>query len=356
MILGDPMKNALRLAIFGTFYHAKWPRTVYYLLRYLPSVYIEFSKDCARYLRYSATFGLRSQKNLRARITETFHNIEKGLSLPNPRPGFGGNAVDTLLVLCYEYIDRYGVGERVIFSAHDVLMEYRDFHKALPYDQYPHMARIDAFIDKIGDECNRQNRFGGLRSMTKADVAKAIAGVSTEFFLQRHSVRQFSKEDVDLSLIDEAVRIALKAPAVCNRQYSRAVVIANPDLVQEVLRMQGGARGFAEGVNKVIVVTTSLSHFWGAAERNQAWIDGGLFAMSLLLGLHAQGLGACSLNWSKLNAQTQRMRDFLHLEGDEVIIMMVAVGHLLDQFDVAFSHRVDISNSVRVLTEQPGEH
>jgi len=192
--------------------------------------------------------------------------------------------------------------------------------------------------------------------MTKAEVAKAINGVSTEFFLQRHSVRQFSKEDVDLSLIDEAIRIALKAPAVCNRQYSRAVVIADSGLVQEILRMQGGARGFAEDVNKVIVVTTPLSHFWGAAERNQAWIDGGLFAMSLLLGLHAQGLGACCLNWSKLNAQTQHMRDFLHLEEDEVIIMMIAVGHLLDQFDVAFSHRVNITDNVRVLTKCLGRH
>ncbi|MFT3802102.1 MAG: nitroreductase family protein [Burkholderiaceae bacterium] len=334
-------------AVLGTGAAPTRLRRVYGLVRFGPRIVREYLRDCARFLRYSASLSVASRRNLRAKITEAFHNIEKGLSLPAPRPGFGAQAIDNLLSLCDAYAARYSADERVLYAARDVLREYQRFNEAAGHPDYPHRRRLDAFVNRLrggGDQ-----RYGGVRPMSRASVAAAIDGVRTEFFLQRHSVRQFSGEPVDLALIDEAVRIALKAPAVCNRQYSRIVVVADPDRIGEALRMQGGARGFADAVDKLIVVTTPASQFWAAEERNQPWIDGGLFAMSLLLGLHAQGLGTCCLNWSKDNARTARMRRFLDLDEDELIVMMIAVGHLPDTFQVAYSHRVPPSECMRVL-------
>jgi nitroreductase len=343
------ISSTVKLAVFGTMHQPKWPRFAYYFIVNIPKIYIETLKDCTRYLRFSASLGIRSRKNLVARITESFHNIEKGLSLANPRAGFGERAIHALLTLCNEHLDRYGSDERVLYSARDVLARYCAFNASLGATEYPHKKRIEDYVARIGSDSEQRPPFGGLRRMAKTELDAITGRVTSEFFMQRHSVRQFSEREVDKGLIEEAVRIALKAPAVCNRQYSRAVVITGERNVQDILTLQGGARGFAEQVNKVIVVTTPLSHFWGAEERNQAWIDGGLFAMSLLLGLHALGLGACALNWSKLNSQTEKMRRFLGLNEDEVIIMMVAVGHLRDKFDVALSHRVDIEDSLRIL-------
>ena len=81
-------------------------------------------------------------------------------------------------------------------------------------------------------------------------------------------------------------------------------------------------------------------------ERNQCWIDGGLFAMSLVLGLHAQGLGTCFLNWSKSSPRDRAMRALLKLPPEEVIIVLVAVGHLPDTLEVARSARPPL-DSVR---------
>lgn len=334
---------------FGTSESPKTPRKVWWFLKIAPFIFYEYVYDFARYIVYSASIGLNSKYNLRARITETFHNIEKGLSLPNPRPGFGQQAVDRLLSLCDRYIEKYSENERVLYVARDVLKAYKNFNEACGTPDFPHRDRVVKYIERMS--ASNLAPVGGLLTVTKADIQHYTSSVSLEFFKTRYSVRQFSEKDVDVSLIENAISVALKAPAVCNRQYSRAVVITEPKLVQQTLKMQGGARGFGEGVNKLIVVTNRLSQFWGSGERNQVWIDGGLFAMSLLLGLHAQCLGACCLNWSKDNAQTRSMKTFLRLDDDEVIIMMIAVGHLRDDFSVAVSNRVSVEDGSRLISD-----
>lgn len=317
-----------------------------------PALFGEYLRDMRNFLAYSATMGDRSARNLRGMITESFHNIEKGLSLPNPRTGFGAAVIARLLTLCDSYIREYGTDERVLYAARDVLLGYKRHNETNGLPEYPHRQAIEAYIEKMSLACREQH--GGTRDLARQDILRATDGVTSDFFFQRHSVRQFSDRDVDLALIEEAVRIALKAPAVCNRQYAHAVVIADPVLIRKTLEMQGGARGFGQGVNKLVVVTTRFSQFWGAGERNQPWVDGGLFAMSLLLGLHAQGLGTCCLNWSKRNAQTRAMKAFLGLDPDEFIVMMIAVGHLPEELKVAYSDRIGLKDGLRVLSG-PGE-
>lgn len=342
------MISKIKSKIFGQYFDPKWLRNFYRFAKLSPSVMREYYRDSAVYFRYSATLGLRSRRNLIARITETFHNIEKGLSLPSPRAGFGAHAIDTLLVLSNFYIDRYGLSDRVLFSARDTLKSYRDFNVQEGHREFLHAERIDAFILRVGETADSE-KHGGTRRIKKEEIQAVVAPVDEKFFLQRHSIRQFSDRPVEIVLIESAIRCALKSPAVCNRQYTKAVVIQNKSLLQRVLAAQGGSRGFSQEIGTLIAVTASVSHYWNAAERNQVWIDGGLFSMSLLLGLHSQGLGSCCLNWCKLNSQTDEMRDMLEMGKDEVIIMMIAVGHLRDEFNVAFSHRIPVAQCLRLM-------
>jgi nitroreductase len=163
--------------------------------------------------------------------------------------------------------------------------------------------------------------------------------VGIDFFESRFSCRQFSAEPVTPTEIELAVVVAQKAPAVCNRQSGRVRAFTRPEDIQRVLDLQGGARGFAEGVRALFCISVDLRNFHGVGERYQGWIDGGLFAMSFLLGLHRQGIGSCCLNWSKDVAQDQAMRNLLNLPPHELIIMFVAAGHLPENFVVARSVR-----------------
>jgi nitroreductase len=90
-------------------------------------------------------------------------------------------------------------------------------------------------------------------------------------------------------------------------------------------------------------VTSDLRHFMNIGERNQGWIDGGMFSMQLLLALHAEGLGACPLNWSTDYKEDERFRAISVIPDHEIIMMFIAVGHLPDEFKIAQSARRPLS-------------
>jgi len=316
----------------------------------IPSIGWQYLQDCVNFIRHSATFGARSQRRLRARITEAFHNVEKGLSLPHPRPGFGSEKIIRLIELCHRHIDLYGSKERVLYCARDSLIAYQAFNLSQEYVNKGIDDAINGLVARL-NKPGQNHEAGGTRVITKDEILVATNAVDADFFLKRYSVRQYTSESVDLDLIDRAIEMALKSPAVCNRQYSRCIVIADPALINKVLDMQGGARGFGDVVNRLIVVTNSVSHYWESGERNQPWIDGGMFSMSLLLGLHSLALGACCLNWSKNAEQTIAMKEVLKLDNDEFIIMMIAVGHLPHEFKVAYSDRIDVGSSRRQIVD-----
>lgn len=108
----------------------------------------------------------------------------------------------------------------------------------------------------------------------------------------------------------------------------------------EALRWQPGNRGFGHLASRALVVTVDLQAFSGPGERNQAWVDGGMFAMSLLYALHSLGYGACPLAWSQRSSFDRQARAALGIPPNEVIIMMIAVGTLPERFRVAVSQRL----------------
>ena len=73
---------------------------------------------------------------------------------------------------------------------------------------------------------------------------------------------------------------------------SRGVHAYDDERQQQVIAVQGNA-GFGDRVPLVLVITSDLQTFFAPEERNQAWIDGGMFAMSLVHALHSLGLASC---------------------------------------------------------------
>jgi nitroreductase len=139
-------------------------------------------------------------------------------------------------------------------------------------------------------------------------------------------------------LIKQAVSMALTTPSVCNRQAWKARVFSDSKK-NEILAMQNGNRGFTELIDTVIIVTCDLDCFTSDGERNQPWIDGGMFSMTLLLALHSVGLGTCCLNWCVGKEQDMQLRESIKLPESEVVIMIIAVGHIPEKLMVARSSR-----------------
>lgn len=295
--------------------------------------------DFRRFLAYSSTRGpFRSRANLAARITERYHGLEKSLAIPDPQPRHSADVLTSLIPLLGSYLGSYGEDE-LTAAAIGALRAYHDFNaEQIGADEVPFGPQIRELIEN-----HRSNPSGvsGVRRLSREEVDHAVGAVDPKFFSTRHTVRVYGSEPVTDQEVETAVAAARCAPAVCNREFSMIRIWRDRATIDRLLKIQGGTRGFGDGIPALALITVPLRSYWNAEERHQAWVDGGMVAMSFLLGLHSQSLGAVALNWSKAPERDRALRRALPDVGvDEAIIMFVGFGHLPEHLDVAASPRI----------------
>jgi hypothetical protein len=317
----------------------------------------EFRYDASRFLGHSAAVSPRRLASLRALVTMDAHRIEKGLSVPSPRPWFGRPIVERLVHNCVLY-GRVEGDAGTIGSAIHALGEYIHRHTmaASPAPAWTHtlmrdLAELEATIGHLGPS-------GGTTKVAGATLSRAGRLPSLDFFRSRHSIRDFASEPVTWTDIETAVQAAQHSPSVCNRQSWRVHAFPRGPMADAVLACQNGNAGFGHTASHVLLITVDLRTFVYLGERNQAWIDGGMFAMSLVYALHAMGLGTCCLNWSVDSQADRRLRKVAVIPDWESVIMMLAVGRFPETLRVARSWRGPTNDALcpGVLrgTEPPG--
>lgn len=340
----DSLSKRFLIAVLPT-----WAAEAAKIVKRIYLLVANYAYDFWRYTKYSsAVFRGDTEEKMRALITIHYHSIEKGLSLPNPRPGFGKHALKELLDHMQRYLDAYGPAEHLSIPI-NALMSYIAYNNAKGINNDVLLAEVNKFTAAYQQKLHRLPPGGGAIKITKQEINLATATVGSDFFFKRYSIRQFSKQDVALSLLEEAVRRAQKTPAVCNRQSGKAWIVTGKESVAKSLAIQKGANGFSDCVNKVIIITSDQCNFQSAGERYQSWIDGGLFAMSMIYALHSLGLGSCCLNWSMEHAKDRELKREFHIPQSETIIMLLAVGHIPDELMVAESVRKPIEEVMHII-------
>ncbi|MDA9830236.1 nitroreductase family protein [Akkermansiaceae bacterium] len=270
-------------------------------------------------------------------VVMLYHSLEKGLALKNPRPGFGREKAE-MLIDQLEYLDQVERKDSRYFSGLMVIQRWLEWNQQHGKDFPDLAARVDD-IDLTAAAEDTQWRIGGVSTIRREDIVDAIQQGPTSFMGSRHSIRQFSDEPVDIELIKEAIHLAQTSPSLCNRQSAHVYVISRGELMTKAMECQGGNRGFGEQVDKLLVITSELGCFLSVGERNQCWVEGGLFAMALILGLHSKGLGTCCLNWAKEPTEDREIHDLVGIPDDQRVVMMIAVGSLPEEFRITHSPR-----------------
>jgi len=307
-----------------------------------------FFQDFQLYSKYAALpFQTPNRENLKAMIIVDSHRIEKALSLKHPRPGFGKAVVEGLVAHLNEYETRFGA-DPLTGIAINVLQGYCDFNTGHGIENPELRTQIESLRQRPG--CV-QTEDGGVIQINREAVWRDAKVDLQRVFKSRYSVRDFTKEDVDPQLIEQAVAMAQKTPSVCNRQNWKAYVYSETDRKTRLVELQNGNRGFGGAIPKIIIVACDLQGFVPIWERNQAWIDGGMFAMSLVYGLHSLGLGTCCLNLCHDRQTDRRMKAEGRIPDSEVLLMMIAVGQLPETFRVAQSPRKALSDAMIVDPE-----
>jgi nitroreductase len=300
--------------------------------------------DWRVYRRRSGLFRRDAPGTMEAQIIKAYHRIEKGLALALPRPGFGQDAVAAVL----DGVDAYAAcfGPTLTTArALRTLDEYVAFNREHGIDTDCIEARLDALRSLHPAEATE----GGTRVVSREQVyANACLDLSG-FFASRYSVRQFSGAPVSSHLIAQAVAMAKQSPSVCNRESGCVFVASDPARKSALLSLQNGNRGFGELADRVLVVTARLDSFLTVGERYQGWIDGGLFAMSLIYALHSFGIGSCCLNWSVEPEVDQALKRVSGIPGDHAVIMLLAIGHLPETLRVAQSPRRPLKDVLRFI-------
>ncbi len=325
-------------------HHAKIQQKVRKVYRYSSrgaSIALNTQFDMLRYLRYSwALSDPTTPEQLQYFLRMRYHTFEKGLAMPEPRPGFGQGQLVNLLRALQRYERDVGYDDLVGVVV-NVLTKYQEFNAVHGVV----IARLDDTLEDLRARYPQMSMVseGGTVQITKSEWLRNTSIDFESFAFSRRSVRNYADHPVALNLITNAVRIAQRAPSVCNRQAGRVHVFTEKASVDRVLSYQLGHRGFGHTVPCVMVITVDLQSYYKPGERFQGWVDGGLFAMSLIFGLHAQGLGTCCLNWNVTKSQDAPMRKGVGIPANEMVITMLAVGHIPDVLEVAESPRRPLS-------------
>ncbi|MCK9620225.1 MAG: nitroreductase family protein [Methylobacter sp.] len=320
-------------------------RDAYFSVKLLPC----YAYDYKRFLSYSGLNKSRDSKTERAaRITLFYHQVEKGLSLASPRSGFGMTVIPGLLDDVDTYLADYGISEPAT-NAIAALFNYLDYHERIGHPVDFVRGRLFSILDKHHIPLDVARLWhGGVLPFTRAELSMARNAGFKSFFNSRYSVRQFAGGVIPEGDIRSAVELAQKTPSVCNRQSWRVHAFNDAGQMERLLAIQSGSNGFGHQASYVLIVTCELRKFLGIDERYQPWIDGGMFAMSLCLAFHDLGYGTCCLNWSKEPHDDKAMRAAAPISPSEQIIMLMAVGTLADEFNVARSYRPNVDHCLSI--------
>lgn len=267
-------------------------------------------------------------------IRRDVHRIEKGLVMRPRRIPFGKDYVPGLIEAISRQVERAAIPSEDLAWANDVLSSYFDV-TAEASDHWLTTARTR--YEGLSVTALRQGLVPAPRSSApEADVSiDALQSLA----VRRRSVRWFTAQPVDRETVDRALRVAGQSPSACNRQNIRFHLVYGCDNTDPVLKTVGGTRGFSAQVPAAAIVIGRMAGYRHTFDRHAIFVDGGLASMSFLFALETLGLSSCCINWPDVASRYQAIQEYVALEPDEQIIMLIAFGHADPEGLVPSSHK-----------------
>lgn len=305
-----------------------------------------FDYDRKRLARYA--FGWDDSKSaLLANIQMSYHVIEKGLTMPAMKLFFGKDCVLRLIKLCNLFKQKYHCADAQLLHAIGVIKEYFDVHEKLGVNNEnvdcAYWGMVKAFVmDNPNVAPSKQYHFA------KEKFYGSINEAFPVFAASRHTVRNYTSKRIDEERVKEAVRLAITTPSACNRQHWRCYLITDKEKIKHILSVQKGCRGFGHLADKVIIVAACLESILWPSERNDLYVNGGMFLMNLCYSLHYYKIAHCVLNWSKSPEEDMELRKIVSIRPCESVIALLTCGEAPDEFMVAESPRKSLEDVLTI--------
>ena len=241
--------------------------------------------------------------------------------------------------LIRDFEQKYGAGDPQVDYAASVILSYKNVHDELGCklsdEDFRHA--LEAFCrQKCAVQPAPQLLF------TRESFFAHVESPFPEFARSRHSCRHFEGV-VANEVICHAVELAMTTPSACNRQHWRVHCISDHTVRDAIFDIQKGKgnRGFGEDADKLLVVTSDLQDAQWIEERNDAFVNGGMFLMNLSYALHYFKVAHCILNGSVSVDGDHAIHRCANIPLPERIVGMIACGNAPLTFPVAPSKRKD---------------
>ncbi|MDD2493995.1 MAG: nitroreductase family protein [Tissierellia bacterium] len=299
------------------------------------SLTLQFIHDFRMYYKHSSVFKMDTYGKIESEITLRYHSIEKGF-LHNPiRPRFAKKRVEDLIALIKQVEIDKNFNRIQIQSALLNLCNYYEYHLKGNIDISDYFLRDD--YDLFKRLLTFENK--PIKYHSKDSFFKNNKSDFKNFSISRASVRSFTGEKTKIEIIKKVVDLANHAPSVCNRQSINVHLVENKLLIDKILEIQGGLKGYSDDLSQLIVVTSDRNYFYSVGERHQLYIDGGIYIMNFLYALHFYGVGACPAHWGMPYQADEKVLKLLNLKEGEQIISLVAIGVTTENFSTTLSLR-----------------
>lgn len=304
------------------------------------------------YRRYSRSGwgdpGNRLAGNANGKLSVYSHALEKGLSHPQPRVPFGQYALGGIL----DVLNRPEPGPEDLRAlvACAVAREVIDVHDAQGIELERQASSLDRIIEngKMAKPVEEFRQLVGAHRSSGELVPSDLGEAFDRVTATRHSIRTFQALAVPLEEITRAVSLAIRAPSSCNRQPWKVYLVDHSETIRTLLQLQGGLLGWGEPPC-LLVVTSDSALYNSPYERQAPYVDGGLFAMTLVYALHSRGLANCMLNASQPDRAASTAKRIIGAQPSEVIVCYVAVGYAKEETVFPKSARISVDSVLKVV-------
>jgi len=327
------IKAILKTILGKSIVHKLRESKTFILLYY--SLMKNFFIDAILYYKHSIVFKKNTINKAEALIILGYHSLEKGLLHDPIRYRFGIEHVKILIQSLnkQEILNIRNTSQ--IASCNLVLCSYYEKHKENNID----------ISDYFPESAYNQLKFHlkiNSKSVINHEIDTYFENTGKDFFHfsnSRCSVRDFTGESVPFEIINKVIELARNAPSVCNRQSVRIYYINKKETINEIFKIQGGLAGFDERIAQLLIVAADRNYFYSIGERNQMYIDGGIFLLNLLYALHFYKIAACPAHWGMTYDKDIKINAILNMPESEKVISLVPIGIPVKCFKTTLSLR-----------------
>jgi nitroreductase len=271
-------------------------------------------------------------------LRRNIHRLEKGLLIKNRRSVFALDYIEETVLLLKNLYSNNEKNIQIQWAV-DILTQYFEVTGKAP--QITNAKKL--FNAIIKNESSKNKHFIPY-ILRVEDTQTDFASMFQSLAKKRKSVRYFKPNQIpERAKMDIAVEIAGLAPSSCNRQPFEFRIIDDAELVNKVVSLPGGTKGFAENIVAIVAVIGQMNVSPSIGDRHLMYVDGSLAAMNFMLALESMGIASCPLNWPEDKKKDDAIKKILLLKDFERPIMMIAYGYADEQGMLACSVRKPIN-------------